>query len=516
MAVDSSGNAYVTGSTTGSFPTTTGAFRTTAPGGGSDAYVSKLNSTGMALVYSTYLGGSTGIEEGHSIAVNAAGYAFVTGETFSSNYPTTTTAYQSSYSGVGADAFVTKLNPAGSSLAFSTYFGGNCYEYGWGIAIDNSGSAYVVGYADSTNFPTTPGSIQPNYSGGYKDAFVARFALNYLSFTTQPGGAVAGQAFTTQPVVAVKNLDGTTATEYNGPISLTIKFGTGAVGAVLGGTTTVNAVNGIASFSGLSIDKVGTGYTLLARAGSLDPVPSAPFNVTLGGPASISVRGGSGQSTLINTAFTNRLQVIVKDSGGNPVNGVSVTFSAPTSQASGSFAGGGSSTTTALTDLNGVAIAPVLTANSTAGSYNVTASVSGVSPSASFNLTNTVLANGRVNLHLDPMVTGPNPISSTQILTATLKNRDGLPLSGVNVQFVISGANSQTSPNIQTNASGYAQFNYTGTVTGTDTITATATQLSGLQFKSNSAVIYWANSINPVSAYLKRPEALKVMMAQAK
>src|SRR5438876_4733365 len=120
IAVDASGNAYVTGGTASTdFPTTPGAFQTT-PSGGGDAFVTKLNSTGSLLLYSTYLHGA----DGESIAVDAAGNAYVTGDADSTNFPTTTGAFQTA-SGGALDAFVTKLNQTGTALVYSTYLGGS-------------------------------------------------------------------------------------------------------------------------------------------------------------------------------------------------------------------------------------------------------------------------------------------------------------------------------------------------------------------------------------------------------
>jgi len=175
IAVDSAGSAYVTGVTNGNFPTTPGAFQTTFSGGPNDAFVAKLNATGSALVYSTYLGGS-GNEEGSSIAVDSVGSAYVTGATSSTDFPTTAGAFQMTFGGGSGDAFVTKLNAAGSALLYSTYLGGNglVLDTGSAIAVDSAGSAYVTGFTDSTNFPTTSGAFQTTFGGGVNDAFVAK------------------------------------------------------------------------------------------------------------------------------------------------------------------------------------------------------------------------------------------------------------------------------------------------------------------------------------------------------
>src|SRR5438445_703660 len=139
IAVDAAGNAYVTGQTSSTnFPTTAGAFQTAFGGGfrDIDAFVTKLNSTGSALVYSTYLGGSC-FDDGHGIAVDAAGNAYVTGRTCSTNFPTTAGAFQTTFGGVN-DASVTKINSTGSALVYSTYLAGRGADNALGIADDTS------------------------------------------------------------------------------------------------------------------------------------------------------------------------------------------------------------------------------------------------------------------------------------------------------------------------------------------------------------------------------------------
>ena len=192
IAVDASGDAYITGFTYSSnFPTTAGAFRT-ASRGLDDAFVSELNPAGSALLYSTYLGGSS-YDEGDGIAVDGSGNAYITGFTYSSNFPTTTGAFQRTPSG-GFDAFVSKLNAAGSTLLYSTYLGGGSDDFGLGIAVDTSGNAYVTGLTYSSNFPTTAGAFQTSLGGGqgggYDDAFVVKLnaAGTALAYSTYLGG----------------------------------------------------------------------------------------------------------------------------------------------------------------------------------------------------------------------------------------------------------------------------------------------------------------------------------------
>ncbi len=191
IAVDSSGDVYVTGYTLSTaFPTTVGAFQMTNAGG-YDGFVTKLNPTGAALVYSTYLGGSSD-DFGRGIAVDAAGSAYVTGYTYSTAFPTTVGAFQTTHAADSGrnDAFVTKLNPTGAGLVYSTYLGGNSFDVGLGIAVDALGSAYVTGGTQSTNFPTTTRAFQTTFGGGVVDGFVTKLnpAGSMLDYSTYLGG----------------------------------------------------------------------------------------------------------------------------------------------------------------------------------------------------------------------------------------------------------------------------------------------------------------------------------------
>ena len=186
IAVDESGSAYVTGITdSDDFPTTPGAYDRTY-NGGHDAFVVKLSPAGELLVYATFLGGSA-YDAGHGgIAVDGSGSAYVTGWTTSSDFPTTPGAYDRTRSGYHTDdAFVVKLSASGDALVYATFLGGSDYDYGYGITVDGSGSAYVTGETKSDDFPGTPGAY--NGTPGYDDAFVVKLspagdALIYATF----------------------------------------------------------------------------------------------------------------------------------------------------------------------------------------------------------------------------------------------------------------------------------------------------------------------------------------------
>jgi hypothetical protein len=191
IVIDSSGNAYVTGQAGTGFPVTPGAFQTTF-GGTDDAFVAKLNSTGTALVYSTFLGGSA-TDIGNGIAINEAGNAYVTGQA-GAGFPVTPGAFQS-VKAAGQDAFVTELTPTGNALVYSTYLGGDGNDFGNGIALDTSGNASVAGLTTSTDFPTTADAIQSDY-GGNNDGFVTRLnpTGTGLVFSSYLGGVSSDSA----------------------------------------------------------------------------------------------------------------------------------------------------------------------------------------------------------------------------------------------------------------------------------------------------------------------------------
>ncbi|HEY0003167.1 MAG TPA: SBBP repeat-containing protein [Pyrinomonadaceae bacterium] len=194
ISVDSSGNAYVAGETTSSNFPTANAFQATFGGGLSDAFVTKINAAGSALVYSTYLGGSI-FDAAHAMTIDSSGNAYITGRTTSSNFPVVN-PIQGTYSGgPGADAFVTKLNAAGTALVYSTYLGGaggNGFTAGFSIKVDSTGNAYVTGQTRATDFPTA-NAIQATFGGGFPDgdAFITKInaAGSALVYSTYLGGS---------------------------------------------------------------------------------------------------------------------------------------------------------------------------------------------------------------------------------------------------------------------------------------------------------------------------------------
>ncbi len=186
IAVDSSGNAYVTGITYSTdFPVKTPLYPNLR--GSHNAFVTKINASGTALVYSTYLGGSN-YDDGCGIAVDGTGNAYVTGSTWSSDFPAQNPLYPNLRSYYG-NAFITKINSSGTALIYSTYLGGSYGDYGYAIAVDGSGNAYVTGETVSSDFPVE-NPLFPNLQG-YSDAFVTKINSSgtALVYSTYLGGS---------------------------------------------------------------------------------------------------------------------------------------------------------------------------------------------------------------------------------------------------------------------------------------------------------------------------------------
>lgn len=208
IAVDGQGNSYVSGYTESTgFPITPGAFQTTNHGG-MDGFVTKVNSLGTALIFSTYIGGGT-TDAITAIAIDAAGNSYITGGTISSDFPITPQAFQKSL-GAGncgtldrpqscTDAFVAKMNSSGTTLIYSTFLGGSLQDAGDHIALDSAGNAYIVGDTTSADFPIVK-AVQPTHSGGIcgnpdkypcQDVFITKLNADgtKLGYSTYFGGS---------------------------------------------------------------------------------------------------------------------------------------------------------------------------------------------------------------------------------------------------------------------------------------------------------------------------------------
>jgi len=309
IAVDAAGNAYLTGfSRSLNFPVTPGAFQPSLGGGVgvTNAFVRKLNPDGSGLVYSTYLGGSF-FDEGNAIAVDGSGDAFVTGLAESADFPVTTGAFQTQLgSGAGGNAFITKLNPDGSGLIYSTYLGGGLGEglvdFGMGIAVDSSGDAFVTGQASSSDFPVTAGAFQPMLgSGAVGNAFVTKLKpdgsglvySSYLGGSNDDGGNsiatdssgnayVTGFAFSTDFPVTAGAFQTTPASTNDGDPFVT-KVNSGGSGLVY--STFLGGSGSILGFGDVPLSiavEVSVNAYVTGFAASPDfPVTAGAFQTTL-------------------------------------------------------------------------------------------------------------------------------------------------------------------------------------------------------------------------------------------
>ena len=188
VGVDANGAITVAGRTSSpNFPTTPGAFDRTLSGGVYDAFVTRLSPTGTNLVYSTYLGGDAD-ESARCLSLHNSGGTTVGGDTNSTNFPTTLTAFDTSHNGL-QDAFVTRISPSGTLLAFSTYLGGAADDSAACLARDALGEVTVAGFTASSDFPTTAGALQTTSSTN-GDGFVTRLAASgaSLAYSTYLGG----------------------------------------------------------------------------------------------------------------------------------------------------------------------------------------------------------------------------------------------------------------------------------------------------------------------------------------
>ncbi len=197
VAVDAAGDVYLVGETASATLALPG-LPSPSYSGGTDAFVARLRPDGKSLVYLTYFGGASD-DRGYAIAVDAAGNAYVTGETRSAGFPVTPGALQTSYGGGETDAFLVKLDPSGR-LAYATFLGGRSSDGGNGLVLDAAGNPILAGYTGSSDFPVTAGAARSSYGGGNEDAFVSKLNPSAsgpaaLVFSTFLGGSGLDSAY---------------------------------------------------------------------------------------------------------------------------------------------------------------------------------------------------------------------------------------------------------------------------------------------------------------------------------
>jgi len=321
IAVDSSGDAYVTGTTwSNDFPTL-GPLQGTNRAAVATAFVAKLSAAGSALVYSRYLGGSYD-DRGNSIAVDSSGHAYVSGWTESADFPVTAGAYPITLGTTcGAvpciHAFVSELNTGGSALLYSTYLGGTGGDIAAGIAVDSYGDAWVTGSTTSTNFPTVS-ALQATYNGG-EDAFVAKFSpgpgANLSGSSLAFGGQIVNTTSAEQSVTLTNGGDASLtissiATSANfgqtnncagsvpasGSCTINVTFSPTTAGPLTGALTITDNSNGVAGTTqSVALSGTSQDFTLAASSGSSTSATVAPGQSTTY-TLSVAGEGGFNQS----------------------------------------------------------------------------------------------------------------------------------------------------------------------------------------------------------------------------
>jgi hypothetical protein len=307
IAVDSAGSAYVVGTSASlNFPTTPGVIKpallpaTTGNQFWYDAFVTKVNPAGTALVFSTYFGGRNGSETGSGVAVDAGGNVLFSGTTMAGDLPTVN-AYQTTFGGTD-DAFAAKLNATGSALLYSTYLGGNNTDLGGKIALNRTtGDAVFTGTATSGNFPTTPGVIKPQlcnntpgscngifYSGSYVVKLTATGSIVYstlfdagfadVTLDASDNAVLAGSAGSGAPTTAGAYQPASSG-GTDGYIAKLNPTGTAPLvyGTFLGGGLQSDRINSIA------IDAAGSFYVTGQTQNTAFPTTAGAFDQTYNG-----------------------------------------------------------------------------------------------------------------------------------------------------------------------------------------------------------------------------------------
>ncbi len=301
IAVDAAGNAYVTGSTNSvDFPTL-GSLQ--AYGGYGDAFVTKINPSGTALVYSTYLGGSD-YDAGTGIGIDVQGNVYISGVTGSPDFPLQN-PLQPTYGG-NEDAFVTEINSTGSALVYSTYLGGSGPDAALQLAVDRTGDAYVSGLTYSTDFPVTPGAYQTTYQ-----------APGFATKISPGGSALAYSTYLTVDGTSAKAVDssGNSYFTQGGAVSEL-----NATGSALVYSAVLNSPNGLTS-NGIAVDSTGNAY-ITGRwfcRGKQDKLCGHPYRNE--GNAYVAKFNSTGSSLIYNELIGNvsgsEGYVVTVDGAGN-------------------------------------------------------------------------------------------------------------------------------------------------------------------------------------------------------
>ncbi len=448
IAIDSAGNnVYVVGQTSSNdFPL----LNPTQPsfGGSFDAFIAKISSAGTK-VYATYLGGS-GDDRGTGIAVNSSGAVYVTGFTSSTNFPTVSPIQ--SAKGGGFDAFVAKLNPAGSSFLYSTYLGGSGNENNAStvtstnpIALDSSGNAYITGFTASTNFPTVA-PLQATNAGGASDAFIAKIsdanpAADFSVSATPPSQTVSPGVGTTYNVT-ITPIGG-----FTGDVGLSVSGlssdANGSFNPTPVNITDANAKSSVLTITTTAATPPGT-YVLniTATSGNLQHSTSVSLIVSGTTSANLSiVKTASPNPAIVGANVTYRL--FVTNNGPSPATNVMVTDTLPAGVTFGpvtpsqGMCSGTTTVTCNLGSLNNAASATVniVVVPQATGQLNNTATVSASESDPDTSNNSSTISTPVVTQSSGPSMTDPN--LTVQTVVTGLSQPTSMAFIGANDFFVL-------------------------------------------------------------------------------
>src|SRR6184192_1564210 len=376
----------------------------------------------------------------------------------------------------GSVAVALGTNPSGGTLAGTTTVPAVSGVASFAsLSLNKVGSGYTL---------TAAAPFQPALTGATSAPFdITPGAATRLVFTTQPSNATAGATLTPPVQVLAQDAAGNTVPSFTGTVTVAITPGTGTSGAALAGTTTVAAVNGVASFATLSVNKSGTAYTLAATAAGLTAAASAAFSITPGTATQLAFTSQPGTATAGNP-ISPAVQVTAQDALGNAVAG----FTGNVTVALGANPGGGTlSGTMTVAATNGVASFATLNIDKAGTGYTLTAATAGLSgaTSTAFN----VVA-GTISATQSTVVAAPTVItagSGAATITVTARDAAGNPVNGAAVVLTATGTgNTLTQPATPTDANGVATGSLTSTVAGSKTVTAS---LAGGITATHTAVV---------------------------
>ncbi len=516
LAVDAAGDAYLTGLTSSSdFTTTAGAFQRAFGGGGpgtqgGDAFLTEIAPNDSRLVYSTYLGGGDD-DQGDAVAIDAAGDAYVTGLTYSSDFPTTPNAFQrtlnlgetGTMSNTGpitpSDAFVSEINPAlsgASSLLYSSYLGGGSDEEGHGIAVDSLGEVYVAGQTASTDFPTqnpiqAANSVSSTGSASTTagmtptvdtyDAFVTKFLPNFagLDYSTYLGGngddgayaiAISGtksayvDGFTDSTTFPVSDTVGTANHGNEDAFALRIDEPATVTATTTPSPSAATSVSGTPSASP-SAPTTGTATATASASTTGTATATATGSATATATGSATTAAAS-TSTPTSTATTATATTPTATNTGTTANTPTATATTPTATATMATATATATTATATgsatTTATGSATTPAATDTTTSTAATATA------PTATNTGTTTATAPTATN-------TGTTTNTSTATATTATSTATVTAATATTTPSPSAAASLSGTPSASPSATGTASTTGTATTTATGSATTTAT-----------------------------------------